>query len=269
MNKVSRLKSGWLSILKNERQLLAHPGYCNNIASICNAVHCHMGFKKVVYKQTESSPRRVKEDEQVVQDLLKYISEFECFPFDPAASTRRTLESAIPVSDELSEDLKFAYLDGEAKLSKLLEEYVFTKVKSLFDSVPKNKLLAFAIKEKKGKETSTSGKGKVTSGIMESVGMTAIIEIVKKSGLVTLSKKLQYRITLSVFNANGTFWKVQNSKLIQKLKRVLVVPRVYVAIIDLGTLSRMATPTQEDHEKSDPWGILSPRLSISLFPDIS
>ena len=104
---------------------------------------------------------------------------------------------------------------------------------------------------------------------MESVGMTAIIEIVKKSGLVTLSKKLQYRITLSVFNANGTFWKVQNSKLIQKLKRVLVVPRVYVAIIDLGTLSRMATPNQEDHEKSDPWGILSPRLSISLFPDIS
>ena len=38
--------------------------------------------------------------------------------------------------------------------------------------------------------------------------MTAIIEIVKKSGLVNLSKKLQYRITeesLSVFNANGTF----------------------------------------------------------------
>ena len=43
---------------------------------------------------------------------------------------------------------------------------------------------------------------------MESVGITAIIEIVEKSGLVNLSKKLQYRITeesLSVFNANGTF----------------------------------------------------------------
>ena len=74
-----------------------------------------MGSKKGVYKQTESSPRRVKEDEQVVQDLLKYISEFEFFPFDPAASTRRTLESAIPAWEKLSEDLKFAYLDGEAK----------------------------------------------------------------------------------------------------------------------------------------------------------
>ena len=47
---------------------------------------------------------------------------------------------------------------------KFLEERVFTKVKSLFDSVPKNKRLTFANERK---ETSTSGKDKVTTGIME------------------------------------------------------------------------------------------------------
>ena len=90
-------------------------------------MHCHIGIKKGVYKHTESSQRRLKEDEQVVQDLLSCISEFECFPFDPAAPTFRILQSAIPASDKL--DLKSTYTDGEAKLIKFLQERVFTKVK--------------------------------------------------------------------------------------------------------------------------------------------
>ena len=52
---------------------------------------------------------------------------------------------------------------------------------------------------------------------MERVGLAAIIEAVEKRGLVNSSEILQYRITeesLSVFNANGTFRKVQKSKLI-------------------------------------------------------
>ena len=50
-------------------------------------MHRHIGIKKGVYKHTESSPQRLKEDEQVVQDLLNCISEFECFLFDPATPT--------------------------------------------------------------------------------------------------------------------------------------------------------------------------------------
>ena len=71
----------------------------------------------------------MKEDDQVVQDLLNCMSEFECFPFDPASSTPWTLQSAIPASDILIADLKFTYADGQAKLMKILEECVFTKVK--------------------------------------------------------------------------------------------------------------------------------------------
>ena len=47
---------------------------------------------------------------------------------------------------------------------------------------------------------------------MERAGMTTVIETVEKSGLLNLSEILQYRITeesLSDFNTNGTFQKVQ------------------------------------------------------------
>ena len=162
-------------------------------------MHRHIGTKKGVYKHTELSSWRLKEDEQVVPDRLNCISEFECFPFDPVAPTLQTLQSAIPASEKLIADLKSTHADGEAKLMKFLAERVFTKVKSLFDSVLKNKRLTFANERK---ETSTSGKDKVTTGIMERVELAAIIETVEKSGLVNLSEILQYRITgesLSVF----------------------------------------------------------------------
>ena len=61
MNKGSKLKSGWLFILKYEKQLLVNSRNRNNIACIRNAVHRHIGTKKGVYKHTESSPRRLKE----------------------------------------------------------------------------------------------------------------------------------------------------------------------------------------------------------------
>ena len=102
-------------------------------------------------------------------------------PFDHAAPTLRTLQSAISSLGKLIANLKSAYADGEAKLLKFLEERVFTKVKSLFDSVPKNKSLIFANEKK---ETSTSGKDKVTPVIMERVSAAAILETVQKSSHV-------------------------------------------------------------------------------------
>ena len=70
---------------------------------------------------------------EVAEDMLNCISDVEYFPFDPAAPTPRTLQSAVPGSDKLIADLKSAYANGEAKLMKFSEERVFTKVKSIFD----------------------------------------------------------------------------------------------------------------------------------------
>ena len=63
---------------------------------------------------------------------------------------------------------------------------------------------------------------------------------------MNLSEILQHQIMeefLSVFNGNGTFRKIQKSKLVQKLNLVPVDPRVYVAIVDMGMIWRMPNPT--------------------------
>ena len=81
---------------------------------------------------------------------------------------------------------------------------------------------------------------------MERLGLAAIMETVEKGGLVNLSEILQYRIrekSLSGFKANGTFQKVQKSKLIQKLNFMTVDPRAYVAIVDIGMIWQISTPT--------------------------
>ena len=192
MNKGSKLKSGWLSILKNEKQLLVHSRNCNNISRIRNTVHRHIKTKKGEYKHSESAPRRLKADEQVVQNLSNCCSEFECYPFDPALPTLRTLQSAVPASENLVADLRSAHADGEAKLMKFLDERIFMKAKSLFESVPKNKRLTFANEKI---ISATPGKNKISAGIMENVGLSAIIDIVEKSGLLDLEEILQYRIT--------------------------------------------------------------------------
>ena len=88
MDKCSKLKEAWLSILKNGKQLLVHSRKCNNISCIHNAVHCHIStIQKGIYKHSELSQPRLKENEQVLEDLLNYISKLECFPFEPAAPT--------------------------------------------------------------------------------------------------------------------------------------------------------------------------------------
>ena len=91
---------------------------------------------------------------------------------------------------------------------------------------------------KKKKETSTLGKNKVITGIMERVELAAIIETVEKSRLVKLVK--YYNIeeimkeSLSISNANGTFQKLQKSKFIQKLNLMPIDPRVCVTIVGMG-----------------------------------
>ena len=200
MSKGYKLNSGWLSTLKNEKQLLVHSRNCNNITCICNVVQRHIRFQQ-----------RLKDDEQVVhvQDLLNCISEFEYFPLDPAVPTLWAIQSAIPTSDKLITDLKSAYGDGETKLMELLKESVFTKSKITFWLYTKNKRLTLAYEKK---ETSASGKDKVTASTMESVRLAEIIEIVGKSGLVNFSEILQYRIAEEsslAFNVNCTFRKVK------------------------------------------------------------
>ena len=95
-------------------------------------------------KHMECNPKRMREDEQCVQDLVACMHEFDSFPFNPASPTLRTLQSAIPASDQLVVDFNSAHATGEEKLISFLQDWVFSKKTSPHAHVPLNKCLMFA-----------------------------------------------------------------------------------------------------------------------------
>ena len=144
MNKGNKMKSGWLSILQNEKQLLVHSRNVNNVARIWVAHNALANRKKAKRKHMECGPKRMREDEQCVLDLVGCMHEFDSFPFDPSSPTLHTQQSATPASDELVADFNSARAAGEEKLTNFLQERVFSKNTSLHAPVPLSKRLTFA-----------------------------------------------------------------------------------------------------------------------------
>ena len=57
---------------------------------------------------------------------------------------------------------------------------------------------------------------------------------------------------MALFNSNGTYRKTQKSKLTQKLSLQNVdLQEPYIALVDMGMIWRMATPTAEDRQTQD------------------
>ena len=103
MNKGSKMKAGWLSILRNEKQLMVDTRNCNNLGRIRAILHNQGPQKKLSRKHSECAPVRMRVNEQAVQDLILCIKEFDCFPFDPASPTLRNLQYAfkLPLSSSV------------------------------------------------------------------------------------------------------------------------------------------------------------------------
>lgn len=73
MNKGSKMKSGWLSILQNEKQLLVHSTNVNNVAWIWAAQRPGQPEKKAKRKHMECGPKRMR-DEPCVLDVVACTS---------------------------------------------------------------------------------------------------------------------------------------------------------------------------------------------------
>ena len=103
MNKGSKVKAGWLTILQTE-QLLMHPRNVNNVAKIRASLNALANQKETKTKHAEYGRKRMREDEQCVQGLVACMRKLDSYPFDPASPTLRTLQSAMPASDEHAAD---------------------------------------------------------------------------------------------------------------------------------------------------------------------
>ena len=133
-----------------------------------------------------------------------------------------------------------------------LKESIYSKCSSIYDTVHKNSRLTFA-HDKLLKPSGETSKQRV--GEMERGALAAIVDLVEISNLVDLTQIMKHRITaecLPIFNANGTFRKVQKSNLLEKLSLNPVnAPRLYTALVDMGLIWHLATPIPEDREKLD------------------
>lgn len=94
INKGSKLKSGWLAILKNEKQLLSNTRNVNNINRIRACVHHANHKKEGSRKHADCSLSKMRIDEQALQDISACLTEFHCDPFDQSDQTLRSLQSA-------------------------------------------------------------------------------------------------------------------------------------------------------------------------------
>ena len=268
MNKGSKLKAGWLSILRNEKQLMTDIRNANNLGRIRAAVHNQVNRKQLSRTHTECAPTRMRKDEQAVQDLISCIDEFDCFPFNPASPNLRTLQSAIPASTELVHDFATAKADGELKLKEFMDERVYSKKKSLHDRIKRNSRLTFA----KSSSNRTSEASKVKQAEMESKALASVVNLVDVSGLISLTDVMKYRITgecLTLFNVNGSFRKTQKSKLRQKMVQEPTAVPSYTALVDMGMIWRLASPTMDDREKPDgsyyTWGDYTKKIVSMLL----
>ena len=163
--------------------------------------------------------------------------------------TLRTLQSAMPASGKLVADFNSTRAAGKEKCTSFLRERVFSKNTSLHASVRLRKRLTFA-KEPGAKKPEEELTARAAE--MERTALKAVINLVDVSQLVDLPQLLEHRVVeecMTLFNSNGTYRKSQKSKLIQKLSlQYVYLQEPYVALVDMGMIGSLATPTAEDRQ---------------------
>ena len=144
MNLNSKLKQGWLHLLHNDKQLFTTTRNANNIARIKQNMKSYLNSARKNRKHVECQPARMRKDEQAIQDLVECMDEFEACPFDDSIPYLRSLQSGIPASSEIVEDLKVALDEGYNQANDILNNRVFSKEVKLKDKLSKNKRLNLA-----------------------------------------------------------------------------------------------------------------------------
>ena len=201
INLNSKLKQGWMQLLHNEKQLFATTRNANNIARVKATVQQNLKCQRLHRKHVECQPVRMNKDEQAVQDLQAAMKDFDADPFDISSPALMSLQSGLVASSRLVHDFKTALADGEVQVETLLQERVFTKTKPLTATIHKNKRQTFA------SEQILAPSGAVLKvAQMERQGLTALVDLAEKTGVLTLERALEGRVTeecLSMYNVDG------------------------------------------------------------------
>lgn len=171
-------------------------------------------------------------------------------PSDSASPTLRSLQSAMPVTDEFFAYLNSVVAAGEEEMTIFLRERKFGKNTSLYASVPLSKWMTFARapdKKKPGQDL------KERDADLEHIALIGVIDLVEVCQPVDLSELLEFRVleeSVALFNSNGTYGKTQKSRIIQKLSLQPVgMQEPYIALIHMGLIWRTTISSAENRQK--------------------
>lgn len=252
MNKGSKMKAGWLKILKNEKMLLTDSRNVNKVNQVRASLHSQAKSTKSKQIHSENTSQRMKVDEQAVQDITSCLIEFGSDPFDETKPSLRSLQSGVVASSLLVDDFESAHCDGERLFTTFCDDRMLSTNVSFYSAVHKNSRRNFS---NPPPVSGTSDARVNKSEAMENKAMASIIALAEaheeKFNLVDV---MDFRVTdecLPIFNVNGTMRKTQKSKLVEKLHMETFNANKYIAIVDMGFFWRLASPTVEDREKAD------------------
>ena len=88
---------------------------------------------------------------------------------------------------------------------------------------------------------------------MEKQGLNALVDLAERTGVLTLESALEGRVTeecLSMYNIDGSMWKIMKSKLLEQFNIDPVIEELeyHTSRIDMGVIWHLATPTHDDCE---------------------
>ena len=247
MNLNSKLKQGWLQLLQNDKQLFCTTRNANNVARVKQNMKNYLNSHRRSQKHVDCQPARLIKDEQAVQDLVTCMDEFEADPFDDSMPFLRSLQSGIPASSEILEDLKIALDEGREQANDILKNRVFSKNLNLKDTLSRNNRLNLA-------STPVQVASKISNvDQMEKNGLATLMDFAEKNSLIDLETFLEGRITeecLSLYNVDGSMRKTAKSKVLQGFVRKQHDGGLQscISFVDMGLIWRLATPTTEDRD---------------------
>ena len=155
-------------------------------------------------------------------------------------------------SEKLTQDFETAHDDGEGLIQQFFTDRMFSHTTPFDAVVHRNSRYNFSNPPSSKEQHATV----VKMAAMENTAMAAIITLAEScEDRLDLVHVMEHRVTdecLSIFNINGSMRKGQKCKLVEKLnlQELPAIPH-YIALVDMGFIWRLATPSSEDREKHD------------------
>ena len=146
-------------------------------------------------------------DEQIVQDSITCLKEWESNPWDEDKMVLRSLESGLIASKVMVVHFDAAKVDGSYQIDEYFEERVKTTQKKIIDRIKHNKRHSFKNPPEKAVKKNTTKN----TDAMENKAMINLVQVAQKSAL-DLQSVMEYRLTevpLSLFHLNGTMKKAE------------------------------------------------------------